>query len=149
MDDGSQIKAKKKPSLSLSAALCHEFSPRKMDRTLAVERVPPRRVCSAVELSFKTYLSCRIVRGMANQSLCNLPCRSTGCAPHHIHTGYPAINNFHLKLRCTKYLSISAKTILPWKTTSGGGSRHPFRENFLSGRNNRNFFFSTERHKIL
>ncbi len=92
----------------------------KMDRTLAVNRIPAGRICRTVKLGVKTDLAHRILDRVADQPFCRLPRRPAGCPANDVYIGNLAILNFDSKFRGTEMLTIVAKADLPWKATSGG-----------------------------
>ena len=120
----------------------------KVNRTLAVNRIPACRIGRTVKLGVKADLPHCILNRMANQPSCRLPCRPAGCAANDCDLDKCPILYCHLEFRGAEMLTIIAKANLPWKATSGGRGNQAFAGNFFSRGNNRNVFLGTKDSEI-
>ncbi len=116
----------------------------KMDRTLAINRIPASRICRAVKLGIKTDLPHGILGGMANQPSCRLPCRPAGCPTNDMYLSNLPILYGNRKFRSPEMLTIVTKADLPWKTTSGGRGDQAFAAYLFPRGNNRDILLRTK-----
>ncbi len=104
----------------------------KMYRTLAINWIPPCRICNTVKLGIKPYPSRSIFNGQSDHAFCCLPGRSAGCAADYPNRCYFPVSYLDLKLRSSETLAILAETSLPRKSASGRGFHYPLIVNFFS-----------------
>lgn len=104
----------------------------KMYRTLAMNGIPPCRICNAEKLGIEPYPPRPIFNRQPDHPLRCLPGRSAGGAADYSNGCYFALCYIDLKFRRSKTLTIFTETSLSRKSASGRGFHYPLVVDFFS-----------------